>query len=359
MNTLDKYIIKKYLSTFFFACLAFSIISVAIDFPDKVDDFLEESAPLKSIIFDYYINFIPNINGLLWPLFALISVIFFTSRMAANSEIISIFNAGVSYWRLTRPYLMCGVFLAVIHFIGINYIIPNGNKKRVLFENTYVWKYNYDTDNRNIHRFVAPDEKIYMESYVPRDSSCRKFSLEKFKDGKLIYKLKAERADYEKEKKVWEIKNYVIRRIKGMKETLESGKNMELALNIYPKDLERRDNLKETMTTPELYEFVKGERERGAGNYEKFEAEIYNRTAVSFTLIILTLIGMTVASRKMRGGTGIHLVIGVSIGALYILFSRFTSVFTETGFIPPMIGVWIPNIIFTGVVFYLIFRAQK
>ncbi len=359
LKTLDRYIIRKYLSSFFFISLVFSLIAIVIDFSEKVDDYLEDDIPAEAFLFDYYLNYIPYINSLLWPLYALIAVIFFTSRMAYNSEIISIFNSGVSFYRMMVPYLVSATIIAGMHFFGNHYIIPESNKGRIEFENTYIWKNNFENKTKDIHLFLNESEKIYIRRYSVRDSLGYDVTLEQFKDGALVSKLIGNRMEWNTEQQKWRIKNYRIRVMDGLEEEIIQGKSIDTTLAIFPADLERRDNLKEAMTTPELLSFIDNEKKRGTGSHQKFEVERYRRTAEPFTIFILTLIGMAVASRKVRGGMGLHLALGAGLGGSYIFLSKFSMTFSTNAGLPPQIGVWVPNFIFIIITIYLLIKAQK
>ena len=360
-KTIDRYIIRKYLSTFFFCAAIFSILAIAIDFSDKVDDYLEDEIPARAFIFDFYLNFIPHINGLIWPVYAILSVIFFTSRMAYNSEIISIFNSGTSFYRMMWPYFVSASIVAGMHFVGNHYVIPNANKGRTQFENTYIWKYNLESKTKDIHMYLSDSVKMYMRRYSVRDSLAFDFTLEEIVDHKLKSKLFATRAEWQSDIGKWRLKNYRIRTISdnGMYETLTSGKQIDSTLNVHPNDLERRSNLREAMTTPEIVTFVNNEKKRGAKGYKLFLVERYRRSADAFTVFILTFIGMAIAARKIRGGMGFQLALAAGIGAIYVFLSKFSMTFSTSGNWPPQIGCWIPNIIFIFVVIVLVVRAQK
>ncbi len=359
LKTLDRYIIRKYLTTFFFLAMIFTLIAMVIDFSEKIDDYLEDDIPMHSMLFDYYLNYIPYINGLLWPLFSLIAVIFFTSRMAYNSEIISIFNAGASFYRTMVPYLVGASIIAGLHFVGNHFIIPEGNKDRIHFENTYIWKHNFENRTKDIHMFLDDSTKIYIRRYSPADTTCYDFSIERIIKDELVSKLTAARAKWNGKKKKWTISNYRIRNINGRKESLIKGEKIDSTLKVTPGDLARRDNLKEAMTTPELLQFIENEQKRGVGNFQKFEVERHRRSADPFSIFILTMIGMAVASRKVRGGMGFHLLLGAVLGGAFIFLSKFSTTFSVNAGLPPHIGVWVPNIIFLFITVILLFRAQK
>lgn len=361
LATLDKYIIRKFLSTFFFVVLIFTMISTIIDFSEKVEKFIEEPITKKEILIDYYPNFILYIDGLLWPLFTLIAVIFFTSRMAYNSEIISIFNAGVSFQRLMRPYLFSAAFLAVLHFIGNHYFIPKGNKTRLDIVHTHIWRDNDKGKTQDVHMFLSPDTKIYINYYRKRDSTARKFRLERFEGNELVYLLKANTAEWMGPPNKWKLRDYEIRTFSGMNEQLVLGRGLEIdtTLALTPDDFVDYKEQQTMMATPQLKEYIALQRKRGVGNTKKYEIELYRRTAEAFTIFILTIIGLSIAARKVRGGVGLHLAIGIGIGALFIFFSRFAIVFATGQSIPSLVGIWLPNFVFGIVAVYLMRNAQK
>ena len=361
LKTLDLYIIRKFLSTFFFTVLIFSMISGIIDFSEKVEKFIEEPITKKEIYIDYFPNFLLYIDGLLWPLFTLIAVIFFTSRMAYNSEIISIFNAGVSFPRLMRPYLAAAAFIAGLHLIGNHYFIPKGNKTRLDIVHTYIWQDNDKGKTQDVHMFLSPDTKVYINYYRKRDSTARKFRLEKFENNELVSLLKANSAEWIGPPNKWKLRNYEIRTFNGMKEELivGNGKEIDTTLALTPADFVDYKEQQTMMTTPELKEYIRNQKTRGVGNTQKYEIEVHRRTAEPFTIFILTIIGMSIAARKVRGGIGLHLALGIGVGALFIFFSRFAIVFATGQAIPILLGIWLPNIIFSAVAAWLVKNAQK
>ena len=361
LKKLDYYIIKKFLKTFFFTVLIFSMISTILDFSEKVEKFIEEPITKREIIVDYYPNFIFYIDGLLWPLFTLIAVIFFTSRMAFNSEIISIFNAGVSFRRLLRPYFVAAIVIAGIHLVGNHYFIPKGNKTRLDIVHTYIWRDNDHGKVRDVHMFVSPDTKVYINFYRKRDSTARKFRVEKFKDNELVYLIKANSAEWKGYPNNWRLHDYEVRKFNGLNEELVIGKNkhIDTTLNITPEDFVDYKEQHTMMTTAELKAYIANQKSRGVGNTKKYEIEIYRRSAEPFTIFLLTVIGMSIAARKVRGGIGLHLALGVGIGAIFIFLSRFAIVFATGQSIPTLLGIWIPNIVFTFVAYYLVVKAQK
>ncbi len=362
LKKLDSYIIKKFLSTFFFTVLIITMISIIIDFSDKVEDFIEEEdITMKMIIVDYYFNWILWINGLLFPLGVLIAVVFFTSRMAFNSEIISIFNAGISFGRLMVPYLVAGGFLTILHLIGNHYVIPRANETHYNFQHKYIYKHSQKVNDANMHLFVGPNKKVYVEKYFKRDTSARNLRIEKFENHQLTYLFKAGIAKWMGPPNKWKFKNYEVRTFNENRESLviEEGTELDTTLNLTHLDFIYYNEDKEMMTTPHLLAFMETRRQKGKGNLKKYETELHRRTAEPFTILILTIIGLAVAARKVRGGMGLHLAIGVGIGALYIFLSKFSITFATNETLPPMLGVWMPNIIFFIVAVYLVSKAQK
>ncbi|MCB0597672.1 MAG: LptF/LptG family permease [Lewinellaceae bacterium] len=361
LKTLDLYIIRKFLSTFFFTVLIFTMISGIIDFSEKVEKFIESDITRKEIYIDYYPNFLLYIDALLWPLYTLIAVIFFTSRMAYNSEIISIFNAGVSFPRLMRPYLIAATLIAGLHIVGNHYFIPKGNKTRLDIVHTYIWQDNDKGKTQDVHMFLSPDTKVYINYYRKRDSTARKFRLEKFKGNELVYLLKANTAEWEGPPNKWKLRNYEIRTFNGMKESLiiGNGKEIDTTLALTPADFVDFKEQQTMMTSVELKQYIRNQKARGVGNTQKYEIELYRRSAEPFTIYILTIIGMAIAARKVRGGIGLHLAMGIGIGALYIFFSRFAIVFATGQAIPILAGIWLPNIVFSAVAAFLVRNAQK
>jgi len=370
LKKLDYYIIGKYLKTFFFTVLLFTMVSLIIDFSSQVDKFVEEPCTLEEILVDYYLAFIPWINGLLFPLFALIAVIFFTSRMAYNSEIISILNAGVSFQRMMVPYLVASGIICGMHLFGNHYLIPLGNKSKVNFEHTYIYKNEDKGKTRDVHllldRYEASQSqsKAYIRFYRKRDTSVKDIILERFVDHQLVSRLKAKSAKWvgaEGKKDNWQLKDYELRTFEGEVETMVFGvrQSIDTFLNLYPEDFVYFENDKLTLTTPELQRAIDLERQRGIKTTKSYHIEILRRTAEPFTIIIVTLIGMAIASRKVRGGLGLHLALGIALGAAYVFLSKFSTTFATNQSLPPWLAVWAPNIVFSFILSYLFVKAQK
>ncbi len=361
LKTLDLYIIKKFLSTFFFTVLIFTMISVVIDFSENVERFIESEITAYQVMFGYYPGFIMFIAGMLWPLFTLIAVVFFTSRMAYNSEIISIFNAGISFRRLAVPYLIAASIIAAMHLAGNHYFIPETNKIRLDLVYKYIHKNDDEGKKENVHINLSPNSKVFIHQYYKQQQNASKFRLEGFKDNELVYLLKANEARWLEEEKKWRIKNYEIRTFNGNNESIVIGygQEMDTTLNLSPQDFVDYKEQHNMMNTARLSEYIDHLNSRGGGNVKKYQIEKHRRTAEPFTIFILTIIGMAIAARKVRGGMGINLALGLFISAIFIFLSKFSIVFASSNALPLLAGIWFPNVVFSLVALYLVAKAQK
>ncbi len=355
---LDVYIFKKFLGTFFFAISLIIAIAVVFDISEKVDDFIERHAPIRAIIFDYYLNFIPYFANLFSPLFVFIAVIFFTSKMASQTEIIAILNSGISFNRFLRPYLVAATVIAALSFYLNNWVIPHSNRVRLEFENLYI-KNPYVYKARNLHRQLKPGQFIYFESYDNRANTGFLFSMENFKDGKLVSKLLSDRIAWDSIAKKWRIENYMIRQIDGMHETIRKGARLDTVLTIHPNEFNRRVNYIEAMDYGELNTFIKEEKLRGSESIAFAEVEQYRRTSYPFATFILTLIGVSLSSRKVRGGIGLQIGAGILLSFTYILFMQVTTTFATNGNAPAILAVWIPNMVYAVIAFFILKKAPK
>lgn len=358
LKILDRYIVKKFLGTFFFALALIISVAVIFDISEKLDDFLEREAPLRAIVFDYYLNFIPYFANLFSPLFVFISVIFFTSRMASQTEIVAILNSGVSFNRMLRPYLIAATIIASLSFYLNGWVIPHSAKTKLAFENIYI-KNPFVYKNRNIHRQIKPGEYIYFESYDNRNNVGYLFSLEKFSDQRLTYKLLADRLAWDSVKNKWTLENYYVRRINGLNETLQRGTRLDTTFSFLPKEFNRRINFVEGMDQNELSAFIAEEKMRGSELIPVYEVEKYKRISYPFATFILTIIGVSLSSRKVRGGIGFQIGAGVLLSFSYIMFMQVSTTFSTNGNMPAMISVWIPNIIYAFIAWYLLKKAPK
>ncbi|MGB3801994.1 MAG: LptF/LptG family permease [Lewinella sp.] len=362
MKKLDWYIIGKFLRTFFFVVLIFSMVSMIVDFSEKIERFIESDITKQIILFEYFPTFLLFILGFLWPMLTLIAVIFFTGRMADNSEIISILNAGVSFWRLMRPYLISSGFLFVLYLAGVHFVVPWANSHRAELERVYFNRGRDEGKTTNVHFFVAPDTKVYMTHYNKKDSAARNFRIEHIIDNELVSLTKARTARFvEGDPDIWRLDNYETRTFNGLEETIEVGSRMTLdtVLNLRPDDFVEYREQQSALTTPELIRQLRSQQERGAGNIRKYQVELARRSAEPFTIFILTLIGLSVAGRKTRGGIGVQLAVGIFMGALFVFLSRFASTISSSADLPVWLGMWMPNILFFAAALYFVSNAQR
>ena len=350
IKTLDKYIIKKFLGTYIFAILLILAIIVMFDINEKMDQFLR--APLKATIFDYYVNYLPYMANQFSPLFTFIAVIFFTSKMADNSEIIAILSSGVSFKRLLVPYMVSAVVIAAFTFTLDSFVIPPANVKRIEYQNKYIKDKGVDY-GVNIQLQVAPGEIAYMSRFDNRLKSAYNFSLDKF-DGKVLKsRMIASTAVYDTLYR-WTVKNYMIRDFNGMREEITTGSRLDTIIPIEPRDFLIAENDHEKMTTKELKEYIDRQKARGVANIKSFEIEYARRYAMTAAAFILTLIGMSLSSRKVKGGMGINIGVGLVLSFSYILFMTVTSTFAISGYTSPVVAMWIPNFIYLiiGIILY-------
>lgn len=358
MKKLDWYILQKFLGTFVFIMALLLGITIVIDLSEKIDNLIENHAPVTAVVFGYYTYFIPFITSLIGPFFVLVSVIFFTSQLAGRSEIIAILNSGTSFYRMLYPYFLGATILAAMFFMGNNYLIPVANTKRNAFEKQYVSK-PWEGLRYNFHRTVAPGTIIYIENYTPTKGEGFKFSIDKFDSGQLVFKLRSEKIEWIKEAKRWRISNYYTRELRKGGDYIKTGSVIDTVFPFKPEDFSFTEHSKEEMTTPQLKEYIAYMYASGQPDIEFYEVEKFRRTASAFSIYILTLIGVSVASRKMRGGLGWHLVLGIALSAIYEVIMKFSITFATNSSLPPLIAVWIPNVLFAGLALYLLKKAPK
>ncbi len=364
MKKLDKYILGKYFSTFFFCLLLFTAIVVVVDISEKTDDFSKSGLSVAQLIRDYYFGFVPRIVAMLFPLFIFISVIFFTSKMAGRSEIVAILSSGVSYKRLLLPFFLGGLFFTSLLWLGYQYAIPLANRKWSQFEKKYIDvnmapTANSTTYKQNIYFRIDPQTYASIKGYDTISKSGSNFSLHRFGNNKMVYNMRAVNFRWDSTKRKWSFFNVLERNLSDSTEKVDYYPSKEISVNIRPVDLRKDTYLKDEMTTHELVEFITLEKMRGSELLSTLQVERYNRDAIPVSVLILTLIGAILASRKTRGGSGFHLALGVLISMGYILFSRFSVVFATKGNLSPLLASWTPNILFFVLVVYLYRTAPK
>lgn len=334
------------------------LITIVIDVSEKIDNFLDGTASWKEIVFKYYVGFIPYIVAMLAPFFVLVSVIFFTSQLADRSEIIAILNSGSSYYRFLRPYFVGAAILGSFLWYSNNYLVPSSNKKRLSFENKYINKY-VSNVSYNYHRQISPGLFMYVENYKPADAVGYRFSLDKFEKGKMTMKLRSDKIEWDKKLKKWKVSNYYIREMHPEGDVIKSGAEMNEVYPFKPENFAMTNDKKDEMTTPELSDFIDHMKKAGSNDVEFYEVELYRRTSGAFSVFIMTLIGVSLAARKLRGGLGWHLVLGIGLCALFEIIMKFSVTFSTNSSLPPVVGVWIPNTLFGMVAVYLTVKAPK
>lgn len=357
LKLLDVFILKKFLGTYLFATALILAVVAMFDITEKLDAFL--NAPLRETIFDYFMSFLPYFANQLAPLFTFIAVIFFTTKLAGNSEIIAILSSGVSFNRLMRPYMIGAAVIAALIFCLSNYIIPPTNVKRIDYTNKYVKNKKIST-GLDIQLMARPGEVVYIGRFENSTKTGYRFSLDKFSGKQLVSRLTAQTINYDSTRMYhWTVNNYIIRNFDGMSEKITKGTRLDTVIPIEPRDFLISKNDQETMTTPQLSEYINKQRERGVANIKAFEIEKERRYAVAAAAFILTLIGVSLSAKKVKGGMGINIGIGLVLSFSYILFSTVTSQFATSGMTSPWLAMWIPNFIYLGIGLFLYWRARK
>lgn len=358
---IDRYIIGKFLSTYFFLILIIITIAIIFDYNEKIDKFTQSGVSFKNIIFDFYFNFIPYFVNLFSPLFVFISVIFFTSKLADKSEIIAMKAAGMSYKRLLRPYLFSAILIGLMTFVLGAYIIPKGNVARVDFENTYLKK-KKSSITENVQLQVAPGVVAYITQFDNETKRGFGFSLDKFENKQLKSRLTANVINYDtlaEKRYTWSVQQYTLREFKGMKEEITNGAKLDTIIQMEPSDFFYINNQQETMTLPQLQEFIDKQANRGAAGVSTFEVEYHKRFAMPFAAIILTIIGVSLSSQKRKGGMGTSIGLGLALSFTYILLQSVTASFAINAGWPAMLAVWLPNILFAIIAFILYKRTPQ
>jgi lipopolysaccharide export system permease protein len=363
MKILDWYILKKFLTTFIFTMLVITVIAVVIDTEEKADDFVRSGLSGSQIIMHYYIGFIPFIMSMIFPLMVFIAVIYFTSRMAGRTEFVAIMTGGVRYNRMLRPYIIGAVLLSGIFWIASQTWVPRANVIRTDFQTIYVDRnssYNPNAGSSNSY-YLRVDSVTFvgMRYYDTLSKSAGNFFLQKIKDNKVFYNLRAERMQWDTAKKSWKLNNIIERNVNGLTESIRKIDTMHLNLNVTPRELRRDEYMKDKLTTKELDEFIRMEEIRGTEGLNTFKVEKYHRDSTPFSVVIMTMIGAVVASRKVRGGSGLHLAFGIVTAALFVVMDKFAVTFSIKGNMPPMLAAWTPNIIFSIVALWLYIRTPK
>ena len=347
------------MGTFFVALLLIIGIVIIFDISEKIDDFVSKEAPLKAVIFDYYMNFIPYFINMFSPLFVFITVIFFTSKMAADSEIIGILSCGISFHRMMRPYVFSAALIAAFSLCLNLFIIPDANKTRLDFETKYI-KNRYKSVGRNVHYQLAPGEFVYAESFSKWNNTAYRFTLEKIEDNKLVSKISAETAVYDTTNHSWRLKKYFIREYnEDLTDKIRSGRQMDTTLALSVKDFYMTEKTVETLNYEELNDMIQTQQMRGDANVKFALIEKNTRFALPFSAFILTIMGVALSSKKRRGGIGWNIGLGIGLAFTYILFLKFSQMFVYTDTLPPAVALWLPNMVFALIAGFLYKIAPK
>ena len=359
LKKIDWYIIKKFVLTFFIALLLIIGIVIIFDISEKINHFVENKAPLHAIVFDYYVNFVPYFVNMFSPLFVFITVIFFTSRMAANSEIIAILSCGVSYRRMMVPYMVSAFLIAALSLSLNLWVIPRANVERINFELKYV-KHRNSLSSNNVHYQIDPGKFVSVESFSSWNNTAYDFTLEDIDDNKLVRKISAEKAVWDSTLGGWKLKNYFIREYtEGLQDRITTGAELDTVLSLTVTDFYRNKKTVETLPAEALNQLITTQKMRGDANVMYALIEKHTRYALPFSAFILTLMGVCLSSRKRRGGIGLNIGIGIGLSFTYILFLRFSQMFVYSGAMPPVVALWLPNVIFGIIAAVLYSRASR
>jgi len=362
MKIIDSYILKKFLSTFFYCILLLTLIIMVVDISEKTDDFHDSGLSAWRIFTDYYGGFLPRIDAMLFPLFTFIAVIFFTAKMADRTEVVAILSSGVSLRRFLLPYWVGGGLLSLILWWGYHSFLPKANMKWIAFESTYIpasLDYTHTFTGRNYYFRIDSNTYAGLRYWDTVSRTGSGFFVQQVKGNRLAYNLRSDNIAWDTATKKWKLTNATERTFIGGVENVKRMPTLQVKYNFYPRDLRRDDFLKDRMTTDQLDEHIKIQKLRGIENINEILVERYNRDAIPVSVLILALIGAILSSRKVRGGSGFHLAVGVIISVIYVLLSRLSIVFSSKGNFPPVLAAWMPNIIFGTVAYYLYKRTAK
>lgn len=361
LSRLDRYIVGKFLGTYFFSIVLIISIAVVFDINENIDKFLQHDVPMHEILFDYYLNFIPFYSNMFSQLFVFIAVIFFTTKLADNSEIIAMLSTGTSFRRLMRPYIISAAIIALLNYGLGAYIIPRGNVKRVRFENRYKNRGRQDFTS-NVQLEVDSGVVAYFGRYEESHKMAFDFTLDKFEDKKLVRHLQAMSIQYDTlsyEPYHWVITSYQTRDLQGMREVITSGNKLDTIIKIQPQDLMASRDMEMTLTTPELRRHIERQKARGFANLQQFEVEYYKRGATAFATFILTIIGVSISARKRKNGMGIALGIGLALILAYIMFQTVVSSLAINANFSAAVAVWIPNFVYAFIALYYYKKAPR
>lgn len=354
---LDLYLAKKFLGAVFFMLLFTAVISIVFDISEKIENFLQHKLSF-GVILDYYVAFVPNIINIVSPLVIFLAALYFTSRLANNSEMLAILSSGVSYYRMIVPYIAVSVLLCLVDMGLKNFVTPHAYAAVTDFDIRYVEK-SYDFEGKNVHRQLDQNTFFYAYAIQYKEHIAVRFALERFKDGNLVYRLRGSEAKYDSVKGSWMVKNYFIREINGMHEKITTGDSMRVKIPLSMADFSQKVRNAPAMNTPELNRYIEEEQIKGEGYINFYLIEKYKRFAMPIDIIVLVMIAVAVSTRKVRGGFGMHLLIGILIAVAHELFERFSTTFSTNADFPPLLAVFLPTIVFGIVAVYLLKTTPK
>jgi lipopolysaccharide export system permease protein len=377
LKTLDRYIIRQFLGTFFFILVLIMAIAVVFDISEKTEDFSQSTATFKEIAVDYYVNFVVYYANLFSGLLIFLAVLLFTSRMAGRTEVIAALSSGVSFPRFVRPYFIAATILTAVALYVNIFMLPAANRTRLEFERRYIWNA-YRLEDHHLLREVSPGNIVYLESIDMKSKSASRFSMVNWQNGVIRSRLSADRAQYDTVTGKWTLYDYMLRVIP--QQTLDSaamsaagptqarlanmdlitrGERLDTLVPLKPSDLGQRVAIAGAMGREELAEFIRSEKARGGNTVAFYEVEQANRVAAPFATFVFTLIGLGIASRKVRGGTGVHLVLGVMLILIFIFMGKITTVAATNSGFSPLLAVWLPNIVFAVIGVWIYWKAPK
>ena len=361
IKKMDRYIISKFIGTYIYSIILIISISIVFDVNENLAKFTTNHAPLRAIVFDYYANFVPYFANLFSPLFVFIAVIFFTSKLAGNSEIIAMLACGMSFKRLLRPYMISAALISILNFTLGAYVIPKGTVIRHDFESLY--KNNKKkTSASNVQLQVGKGVIAYIQQYDDVSKTGYGFSLDKFENKKLVSHMTANVIKYDTisdNRYQWRAVNYKIRTLKGMREQIKTGAEIDTMIMMEPMDLVFSKGQQETFTSPELLRYISKQKDRGSSNVVQYEVEYHKRIASCFASFILTIIGASLSARKRKGGMGLYLGIGMALSFSYILLQTVSSTFAINADTPPVLAAWIPNLLYFAIAYYCFKKAPN
>ncbi len=357
MKIIDWYIIKKYLSTFVVMILLFIPIGIMVDMAEKIDKFKENEVPAEAIL-NYYLDFTWYFGNLLFPIFLFLAVIWFTSKLANNTEIIALLSSGISFLRFLKPYLISAGVIALFAFFSGMFIVPKSNSSFNEFHYKYINKKS-ERQTKNLFKQINPKEYIFVSSYDPIRKSANNFTLEHFEENQLTFKIQASSIRWVEKDSVFRLSAYSRRTFVNEREIYFRKSRLDTLFDFEIDDLAPVNYKAETLTFSPLNEFIEKEREGGSIMINSHLLVRHKRWTLPFSAFVLTLIGVSVSSFKRRGGMGVNLAFGISLGFLFIFFDKIFSVLVNKSNFSPLLGAWLPIIIFGGLAIILLRRARR